>query len=690
MTASSGVETMDIQRDYQPKLMWMPEKDRIHDSLLYQFMVRLSEQENTLFHDYNQLHHWSVEHSDAFWDEVWDFCGVRGNKQGPITLCPPQTPTPAKDTQWFPQATLNFAENLLSNWERHAAADALIFHCEGDPGRRQHLSWQQLYWQTSQFAAYLSSRGIKQGDVIAAYTPNLPQTIVAMLAATSLGAIWTSTSPDFGVDSVVERFGQTEPKLLICADGYFYNGKTHNSLDKVTAMLSQLPSVRDLVLIPYTQTVDELTAQSTGPKQSEPTPEGGETAYWPQILERFAPQPLTFTPVPFNHPLYILYSSGTTGQPKCIVHSTGGTLLNHLKEHQLHCNIKPGDRLFYFTTCGWMMWNWMVSGLASGAGLVLYEGSPFYPDGNVLWDMAAEESVTLFGTSAKYLEALEKQGYQPAKSHALPTLKTLCSTGSVLAPEQFDYVYRSIKSDLQLASISGGTDICGCFAIGNPLNPVYRGECQGRALGMDVRVFDEEGRSLFQQQGELVCCNSFPNQPVGFWNDPDGSRYQHAYWDAFPNVWHHGDFVTLSETGGLIFFGRSDAVLNPGGVRIGTAEIYRQVNPLPEVIDSIVIGQNWHNDVRVVLFVQLAEGHVLDDALKQTICRQIREHCSPRHVPAVILAVDDIPRTKSGKLVELAVRNVVHHQPVKNVGALANPQALEAFKNRPELQDHPK
>ncbi|MCG7586982.1 acetoacetate--CoA ligase [Photobacterium sp. OFAV2-7] len=691
MTENGDDPTFQVNSTAHPQIMWMPEKDRIHDSLLYQFMVDLSEKKNTLYHDYNQLHHWTIEHSEEFWDMLWDFCDVMGEKNLPITQCPANSQLPAKETQWFPHASLNFAENLLNNWNLHAAADAIVFHCEGVPERRQHLSWQQLYRQTSQVAAFMAENGVKQGDVVAAYIPNIPQAIVAMLATASLGAIWTSTSPDFGVESVVERFGQTKPKLLICADGYFYNGKTHNSLDKVSAMLEKLPSVKQLLLIPYIEDSktegDNTIENERGTVSRASGQQPVTTAWWDEMLKQYPACPLSFTQVPFNHPLYILYSSGTTGKPKCIVHNTGGTLLNHLKEHQLHCNLKSGDRLFYFTTCGWMMWNWMVSGLATGASLVIYDGSPFFPDGNVLWDMAEQESVTLFGTSAKYLEALEKQGYQPASNHDLLSLNTLCSTGSVLAPEQFDYVYQAIKSDLQLASISGGTDICGCFAIGNPLNPVYRGECQGRALGMDVQVFDDNGRSLFQQQGELVCCNSFPNQPIGFWNDEDGSRYHKAYWHTFPNTWHHGDFVSLSETGGMTFYGRSDAILNPGGVRIGTAEIYRQVNPLDEITDSVVIGQHWHNDIRVVLFVQLAEECELDDELKATICQRIRQHCSPRHVPAVILAVNDIPRTKSGKLVELAVRNIVHHQPVKNVGALANPQALEQYKNHPELQD---
>ncbi|CAG23040.1 acetoacetate--CoA ligase [Photobacterium profundum] len=668
---------MTVNTD-DPHMLWRPSRERIQSSLLYQFMIQLSEQQNTLFHDYHQLHHWSITHSDIFWDQVWDFSDVIGHKGEPTCLTPPQSTLPAKETQWFPNATLNFAENLLKNWNRHAAADAIVFHCEGQKELQQRISWQQLYRQTSQLTQFLAAKGVKKGDVVAGYIPNIPQAIIAMLATSTLGAIWTSTSPDFGADSVVERFGQTKPKVLLTADGYFYNGKSHSSLDNITQMLAQLPSVEQLIVIPYTQVdIRELTAS---------IPKTITLTLWQSALEPYEPTDIQFAPVPFNHPLYILYSSGTTGKPKCIVHSTGGLLLNHLKEHKLHCNTRNGDRIFYFTTCGWMMWNWLVSGLASGATIVLYDGSPFYPNASVLWDMAEQEQLSLFGTSAKYLEALEKQNYSPNQFHSLPHLQTLCSTGSVLAPEQFDYVYSHIKSDLQLASISGGTDICGCFAIGNPLSPVYKGECQSQALGMDVRVFNEQGQTELTQQGELVCCNSFPNQPIGFWNDPDGKRYHNAYWNTYPNTWHHGDFVALSSTGGMVFFGRSDAVLNPGGVRIGTAEVYRQVNPLHEITDSVVIGQNWKNDVRVVLFVQLADGYLLDDALKATIRQRIKHHCSPRHIPAVILPVTDIPRTKSGKLVELAVRNIVHNLPVTNIGALANPAALEEYKGRKELK----
>ena len=678
-TVNSASSSMDYQQPGQSKLLWMPEKDRIHDSKLYQFMVELSEKKNTLYHDYNQLHHWSVNHSEEFWSMVWDFCQIEGAKKPPVTFCPPDSTNPAKDTQWFPHAKLNYAENLLRNWRTRAAADAIIFHCEGDPNQRQHLSWQQLYRQTSQVASFLHKHGVKKGDVVAGYLPNIPQAVVAMLATASLGAIWTSTSPDFGAESVIERFGQTKPKVLLFAQGYQYNGKPICYRDKVAAVCNRLPELEHLVEIPATVSI------SGSPSNTE-IPNKVQHHDWKDILDSTVPSELGFTPVPFNHPLYILYSSGTTGKPKCIVHSVGGTLLNHLKEHQLQTDIRAGDKVFYFTTCGWMMWNWLVSGLASGATLILYDGSPFYPDGNVLWQLAEQENVTLFGTSAKYLEALEKQGYRPKDTTKLPSLRTLCSTGSVLAPEQFDFVYDAIHSDIQLASISGGTDICGCFAIGNPLSPVYRGECQGLALGMDVQVFNEHGRSVYQQHGELVCLNSFPNQPIGFWNDPDGSKYHNAYWQTYPGIWHHGDYVSLTNTGGIVFYGRSDAVLNPGGVRIGTAEIYRQVNRLAQIKDSLVIGQNKGTDVRVVLFVQLAEGELLTDELETEIKHKIREHCSPRHVPEVILAVRDVPRTKSGKLVELAVRNIVHNQPVKNVGALANPESLDEFRDRDELK----
>ncbi|WP_198649999.1 acetoacetate--CoA ligase [Zobellella maritima] len=649
----------------QDALLWQPSPARIQDSLLHDFMQQVNQHLNPPLTDYAGLHAWSVQDSPAFWSQLWDFAGVIGDKGEPLV----ENPDNAEHALWFPNAKLNFAENMLAYAQDFAGQDALLFQAEGQGHRA--LSWQQLSKQVATISRFLRDQGIVPGDVIAGYLPNLPETLVAMLATTSLGAVWTSTSPDFGVDSVVERFGQTRPRVLFSADGYRYNGKLHDTSRKARDIVAAIDSIDHWVQIPY-------IGQHQLSEREQPR-------HWPELLNHYRDARLTFTPMPFNAPLYILYSSGTTGQPKCIVHSAGGILLNHLKEHRLHCDIRPGDRVFYFTTCGWMMWNWLASALASGATLLLYEGSPFVPGGEVLWDWALETGMTLFGTSAKYLEALEKQHIRPADSHNLGTLRTLCSTGSTLTPEQFDYVYQGIKADLQLSSIAGGTDICGCFVLGNPISPVYRGECQCIGLGLDVRVFDEQGRSVQEKRGELVCVNSFPNRPVGFWNDADGRRYHEAYWATYPNVWHHGDFVELSAHGGMQFYGRSDTVLNPGGVRIGTAEIYRQVNQFEEIQDSVVIGQQWQQDVRVVLFVKLAEGACLTPELEAAIRQRIRSRCTPRHVPTKILTVHDVPRTKSGKIVELAVRNVVHGEPVKNIGALANPKALENFRDRPEL-----
>ncbi|GHA40215.1 acetoacetate--CoA ligase [Photobacterium aphoticum] len=705
-----------------PTILWTPSPERVQTSLLKRFMHHLESCEHGTysahgpFANYAALHRWSIENSPLFWDTLWDFCDVIGAKKPPVTYCDPSSTTPAKDTQWFPHAKLNYAENLLTHWQQHADRPALTAYREGQTDNPDIMTWQTLYQHTAQLAQYLHHAGVGKGDVVAGYLPNIPHTVIAMLATSALGAIWTSTSPDFGVDSVVERFGQTAPKVLFFADGYTFNGQPHHLHDKVAAIIEQLPTLTHCVSVSYLK-FDADKAESKGTSSFTVTHNPTlSIQHWEGIIHHdHAPIiELGFTPVPFNHPLCILYSSGTTGKPKCIVHTVGGTLLNHLKEHQLHSDIHPGDTLFYYTTCGWMMWNWLISGLASGASLVLYDGSPFYPNGQILWDIAEQASITQLGVSAKYLEALEKQAVHPKHTHALPSLRTLFSTGSVLAPEQFDFVYQHIHGNIQLASISGGTDICGCFALGNPLSPVYRGECQGRALAMDVQVFSSQGKPVEETQGELVCTNSFPNQPWGFWQDPDGRRYHHAYWETFPNVWHHGDYVSLQPSGGMVFYGRSDAVLNPGGVRIGTAEIYRQVNRFEEIVDAVVISQDMpalpvktqpgddlsnktqsnateceqsakSHDVRVVLFVQLTQDAELDDALKAQISQRIREQCSPRHVPAVIVAVNDIPRTRSGKLVELAVRQVVHHQPVNNVGALANPASLDEFKDRPEL-----
>jgi acetoacetyl-CoA synthetase len=569
--------------------------------------------------------------------------------------------------RWFPEARLNFAENLL---RRSDDAPALVF--QGEDRVQRTLSHAEIQRQVARLSHRLRDWGVAPGDRVAGYLPNLPETVIAMLAAASLGAIWSSCSPDFGPRGVVDRFGQIEPKVLFAADGYFYNGRSHDSLERVAAICDEIPSLERIVIVPYTREV-------------RPSELAGAVLF-DEIVASEAPGPTPFARLPFDHPLYILYSSGTTGAPKCIVHGAGGTLLQHLKEHLLHTDLKRDDRLFYFTTCGWMMWNWMVSGLASQATLLLYDGSPFYPDGNVLFDFAERKHMTVFGTSAKFIDAVAKADLEPARTHDLSTLKTILSTGSPLAPESFDFVYAKIKRDVCLSSISGGTDIISCFVAGNPIGPVWRGEIQARGLGMKVEVYDEQGRSVRGTKGELVCAAPFPSMPIGFWNDADGRRYRAAYFGKYPGVWCHGDFAELTPHEGVIIHGRSDAVLNPGGVRIGTAEIYRQVEQVDEVLESLVIGQRWEGDVRIVLFVRLREGVSLDPALTAAIVDRIRRNATPRHVPAKIVQVADIPRTRSGKIVELAVRSVVHGEPVKNREALANPEALDRFASLPELQ----
>ncbi len=650
---------MGLDMNDQP--LWTPDAQRRNRARITAFMQAAAQRSGQAFDAYHDLYRWSIEEPEAFWSLVWDFCGVIGDK-GAVVL---EHGDDMERARWFSAARLNFAENLL----RHRGSETAL-HFRAEDRVEQSLSFDELHDQVAAVAAWMRGLGLQPGDRVAAVLPNMPQTVVAMLAATSLGAVWTSTSPDFGVESVLDRFGQTEPKLLLVCDGYFYNGKLIDVRERARAIRDGLPSLVETVEVPLAGI-------------------GGESAgiAWERVLATPNDGSIDFERLPFDHPLYILYSSGTTGKPKCITHRAGGVLLQHLKEHQLHCDIHEGDRVFYFTTCGWMMWNWLVSVLASGAAAMLYDGSPFHPDGRVLWDYCDDLDFTLFGTSAKYLDALAKAVLRPRDSHRLKSLNTLCSTGSVLAPERFGYVYDAIKPDLDLASISGGTDIVSCFVLGCPILPVYAGESQCRGLGMAVEVFDAKGRPVVEQQGELVCVKPFPSQPLCFWGDADGSKYHQAYFARFPGVWHHGDFVRLTRHGGMVIYGRSDATLNPGGVRIGTAEIYRHVEQLDEVVESLVIGQDWDNDVRVVLFVVLAHGLQLDDAVRQKIRRQIREHCTPRHVPAKILQVQEIPRTKSGKIVELAVRDVVHGRPVQNLGALANPEALEQFRNRPELAE---
>jgi acetoacetyl-CoA synthetase len=543
----------------------------------------------------------------------------------------------------------------------------------GEDRVKTRVSFAQLYAEVSRLAQALRASGVVAGDRVAGYLPNMPATVSAMLAATSIGAIWSSCSPDFGVQGVLDRFGQIAPRVLFAAEGYFYGGKTLDVMPRVRDVAAQLPSLERIVVVPYTTERPDCSGL------------GGAVPF-DEFANRYTAREIEFERLPFDHPLYIMYSSGTTGVPKCIVHGAGGTLLQHLKEHRLHVDLKAEDRLFYFTTCGWMMWNWLVSGLASEATLMLYDGSPFAADNRILFDYAQAERIAVFGTSAKYIDAAAKLALEPAVTHDLASVRSVLSTGSPLAPEGFDYVYRSVKRDVQLASISGGTDIISCFALGNPIGPVWRGELQCRGLGMKVEVFDERGRPVRGEKGELVCTAPFPSMPVRFWNDPDGSRYRAAYFERYPGVWCHGDYVELTEHDGLVIYGRSDAVLNPGGVRIGTAEIYRQVERLDEVVESLAIGQNWDKDVRVVLFVRLREGLTLDDALIDRIRLHIRQNTTPRHVPARIVQVADIPRTKSGKIVELAVRNVVHGEPVKNIEALANPEALDQFRDRTELR----
>jgi len=652
--------------------LWRPSPERMAAARLSAFMAEVNRRWQADCSDYAGLWRWSVAQPESFWTTVWDHCGVLGDR-GPLVLANRDRMPGA---QWFPQATVNYAENLL---RRCDDSDALVFW--GEDKVRRRLSRRQLCAEVARCARALQAAGLGPGDRVAAYLPNMPEAVIAMLATASLGAIWSSASPDFGVQGVLDRFGQIAPKVLLCVDGYWYNGKAIDCLGKNAEIAARLPSLVRTVVVSYLAQAADIGALACG-------------QHWADFVGPSGVGEPEFTPLPFDHPLFIMFSSGTTGVPKCIVHGHGGALLQHLKEHQLHGDVVPGDRLFYFTTCGWMMWNWLVSGLASQATLLLYDGSPFIAGvsgrpGTILFDYADSEGMTHFGTSAKFIDALAKSGLQPRATHRLEALRTIFSTGSPLAPEGFDYVYREIKADLQLASISGGTDILSCFALGSPLLPVYRGELQCRGLGMAVAVFDDDGQPIPAgrgERGELVCTAPFPAMPIGFWNDADGAKYAAAYFARFPGVWCHGDFVELTAHEGMIIYGRSDAVLNPGGVRIGTAEIYRQVEQLPEVVESLVIGQDWQNDVRVVLFVKLREGMALDDALCARIREQVRANTTPRHVPAKILQVADIPRTKSGKIVELAVRNVVHGRPVKNVEALANPEALEFFRARAELQ----
>jgi acetoacetyl-CoA synthetase len=640
------------------ELLWQPSAQRIEASNMRRFMDEVGRE-----NDYATLYEWSIREPAEFWGAAWDFFRIRAASE---YRCVVEDFDRMPGARWFEGATLNFADNLLR--PEHSAA-AIVAYDES--GERTVLERDELRRQVASVAQALSAYGVGPGDRVAGYLPNCAETVVAMLATASLGGVWSACSPDFGLEALIDRLGQIGPKVLFATDGSRYNGKTIDTLPVVESLARELPDLRKVVLVGKTS----RCGSAASPAQA---------VRFQDLLEsEVAP---AYVAVPFAHPLYILYSSGTTGTPKAIVHSVGGTLIQHQKEHILHTDVMPGDVVFYFTTCGWMMWHWLVSTLASGATVVLYDGSPFYPDAGRLWEIAESEGLTIFGTSAGYLSALEKAAFKPARNVDLSALKAILSTGSPLNPSSFDFVYEHVKHDVQLSSIAGGSDLISCFAVGNPVLPVYRGELQCRGLGMHVDVFDEQGRSIRCQRGELVCRAPFPSMPTGFWSDPDGSLYRKAYFDRFPNVWRHGDYAELTEHDGLIIYGRSDAVLNPGGVRIGTAEVYRIVDRLPEVAESVVIGQDWQGDVRVVLFVRLQPGCTLDDALATRIKDALRRGGSPRHVPAKILEVADIPRTISGKLVELAVRDVVHGRAVPNLDALANPQALEHFRNRPELE----
>ncbi len=639
--------------------LWTPSPEAVASARITAFTQILREKYSQKFPDYWSLWRWSIANKEVFWREVWDFCGVVGDK-GERTLIDGHLMPGAK---WFPDARLNFAENLL---KKRGSEDALVFWNEA--GDRRRMSFDELRGTVAAVQQALKAAGVVAGDRIASILPNIPEATIAMLGATSIGAVWSSSSPDFGVQGVLDRFMQIEPRILFAVNGYFYNGKLVDTRDKVFEIAARLPSVERVVWV-------ECIADH---------PLGADDCVWPEFVMNDAIEP-AFERFPFDHPLVVVFSSGTTGLPKCMVQGAGGTLLQQMKEHALHADVHEGDRLFYFSTTGWVMWNWLLAGLATGATCMLYDGSPFAEQGRVLWDFAEAERFTHFGTSAKYIDASKKAGVVPRRSHELPALRAVLSTGSPLLPESYDYVYQCVKSDVHLASLSGGTEIMSAFVLGNPTLPVYRGEMQCRGLGMAVDVFDDNGESLRGAMGELVCTQTFPSMPLHFMADPGGARYQAAYFERFPGLWCHGDWSQITEQDGMVIAGRSDATLNPGGVRIGTAEIYRQVETLDEVVESIVIGQNFHGDARVVLFVKLTEGITLDDALTEKIRQRIRENTTPRHVPARVVQVPDIPRTKSNKIVELAVRDVVHGRTVKNLDAMANPEALEFFRNRPEL-----
>ncbi|QXH78310.1 acetoacetate--CoA ligase [Pseudomonas salmasensis] len=647
------------------EILWQPSPERIANTRMDQFRRFINQRHGVQLNDYPALHQWSIDQRPDFWQAIVAFFDVQFRSPPSVTLI---EDVEMPSAHWFPGAALNFAEHLLRRRDDHPAVVAV-----SEDGQREQLSYAQLAEHVAGLQKSLRAAGVGRGDRVAACMPNTWQTLVGMLATTSLGAIWSCSSPDFGTQGVIDRFGQIEPKVLITCAGYRYAGRRIDQSAKLNEILERLPSLQQLIIVPYAKPEAQAGDYTTH----------AHVALWDDFYQACGDP--EFVAVPFDHPLYILYSSGTTGIPKCIIHGTGGVLLTHLKEHGLHADLNREDCLFYYTTCGWMMWNWLVSVLAIGATAVLYDGSPFHPGHERLIDLIDAEKISVFGTSPKFLATLEKSGLQPRLSHDLGSLKGLISTGSPLSPQSYDYVYREIKAELCLSSMSGGTDIVSCFVIGNPVLPVRRGEMQCKSLAMAIEVWDDQGRPLVGEKGELVCTRHFPAMPIGLWNDPQQQKLRASYFSQFPGVWAQGDYAEQRANGSLLIHGRSDAVLNPGGVRIGTAEIYRQVEKVPQVLESLAIGQRWQDDVRVVLFVRLNDGIELDEALQQQIRQVIRANTTPRHVPAKILAVTDIPRTISGKIVELAVRNVVHGEPVKNTDALANPQALEQFRDRAEL-----
>ncbi len=645
--------------------LWSPSPEAVRNSEIMRFLGEANQRFGLDLADYRQLHAWSVDNLPAFWELVWDFCGVIGEKGAPILTNENRMP----GARFFPGARLSFAENML---RRTGAEPAMIFR--GEDKKSYQLSFDELHALVSRLQQAMRAAGVGKGDRVAAMLPNLPESVAIMLAASSLGAIFSSCSPDFGERGVIDRFGQIQPKLFFACDGYWYAGKRIAIGEKLETVVKNLLTAEQVVIVPYLGEAKETAAKLLRATDLD------------SFIAPFAAKPVTFERLPFDHPLYILFSSGTTGVPKCIVHCAGGILLQHLKEHKILFGIRPGDRMMWFTTLGWMMWNWLVTGLAAEATLMLYDGSPFHPRQDVMFDYVAQEKMDFFGTSAKFIDAAKKAGLRPVDTHDLSKMRVLASTGSPLVPESFEYVYDAVKRDVHLASVSGGTDLAACFVGGDPTSPVWKGEIQAPALGMAVDVWDDSGKPLKGERGELVCTRPFPSMPVMFWNDPDGKKYHQAYFDRFPNIWCHGDFAEWTDHGGMIIHGRSDATLNPQGVRIGTAEIYAQVEQIAEVVESIAIGQEWDGDTRIVLFVRLRDGVTLDEALTQKIRQQIRTGASPRHVPAKIVQIADIPRTRSGKITELAVRDVVHGRAVKNTEALANPEALDLYKDLPALR----